>query len=114
MDSENIGDKLNIDLIKRFSSPLCSRDSSVRELALTNIQKTVDELLNALTCEDTSEGIKIEMEESGDIVVIEKTCVDKLAMLSLYLPAILRLSVNCPFQDVRDKFLEILMHLKVS
>lgn len=105
-DVENVPEKFNLDFIKRFSSPLCSRDPNVRELALTDIEKSVTDWLRRLPDGDE----QYDDEEDGDIVLIE----NDFSLLTVCLPAILRLSVNCPFQDVRDKFAKLLFLLKVT
>ena len=113
----------DMELIKRFCTPLCTRDMAVREVALNVIEKTVEGWLEGygspkkdICCqEDPCEPFyEVETDESGDIVVKETKPNDYLSLVTLHLPAILRLSVNCPFDDVRDKFLKILQNIKVS
>lgn len=116
-------ENLDVELLKRFCSPLCSRDTAVREVALNVIEKTVEgwldgygspKRLRPIEVADCEDCYEVETEESGDIVVKETKPNDYLSLVTFHLPAILRLSVNCPFQDVRDKFLKILHHIKVS
>lgn len=112
---------LDMELIKKFCTPLCSRDMAARELALNVIEKTVEGWLEGYgspkrlrsTDNDTEDFFEVETEESGDIIIKKTTSNDYLSLVTFYLPAILRLSVNCPFQDVRDKFMKILQHIKV-
>lgn len=111
----------DMELIKRFCTPLCSRDTAVREVALDVIEKTVEGWLDGYgspkkyhKLEDCEDFYEVETDESGDIFVKETKPNDYLSLVTLHLPAILRLSVNCPFEDVRDKFLKILQNIKVS
>lgn len=113
---------LDMELIKRFCTPLCSRDTAVREVALNVIEKTVEGWLDGYgspkrlgsTDIEPGECYELETEDSGDIVIKQTKPNDYLSLVTFHLPAILRLSVSCPFQDVRDKFIKILHHIKVS
>ena len=113
-------ERSDMELINRFCTPLCSLDTSVREVALNIIEKTVVGWLDGSGASNhvhnwAEELVVIddddEDDENGDILVKER---DFINLISFYLPAILRLSVNCPFEDVRDKFLRLLEMIKVS
>lgn len=111
----------DMELIKRFCTPLCTRDMAVREVALDVIEKTVEGWLEGYGSpkkfrgddNDFEDFYEVETDESGDIVVKETKPNDYTSLVTLHLPAILRLSVNCPFEDVRDKFVKILQNIKV-
>uniref|UniRef100_A0A1B6EZ52 Uncharacterized protein n=1 Tax=Cuerna arida TaxID=1464854 RepID=A0A1B6EZ52_9HEMI len=85
----------NVDVLSRFCLPLCSRDVKVRETALAAIEHRLDQWL--LDCSSTQNGISI-ANGAGD----------NYQQVSLYVPTLLRLSVSCPFYDVRVKCSQIL------
>ncbi|KAK6633955.1 hypothetical protein RUM44_004562 [Polyplax serrata] len=108
----------DMELVKRFCTPLSTRDMAMREMALDVIEKTVEGWLEGYgspkkcrydECDDFYE---VETDESGDIVLKETKPNHYLSLVTLHLPAILRLSVSCPFEDVRDKFLKILKSIR--
>ncbi|KRT85413.1 hypothetical protein AMK59_1758 [Oryctes borbonicus] len=109
----------DLDLISRFCMPICSKDNEIREVALDVISKTVEGWLdgvgspkhyrlnekhprkhhsntsNSCACSDiTVDSVKIPQEY--------------LDLVSLHLPIILRLSLSCPFDNVREKCQHIL------
>lgn len=102
-----------VDIVSRFCLPLCSRDQHTREVALERIEKTVQGWLDGYgspkrndrhgNANDATDGTNGHLTEG-----------EYLALVRLHLPAMLRLSQNCPFADVRDKCGQILHRVKVS
>lgn len=116
----------DLDLISRFCLPICSRDNEIREVALDVISKTVEGWLegvgspkhyrlahsdrrrtqnamgNACACSD------IVGNPVGDVPK------EYLDLVALHLPIILRLSISCPFANVREKCQHILEVVQVS
>ncbi|XP_047101818.1 uncharacterized protein LOC124720473 [Schistocerca piceifrons] len=113
----------DVDLITRFCMPVCSRDTHTRELALDVIEKTVEGWLDGygsprhtrmslippshrLENFSTNGHCYTDTVSSGD--GIRSVPKEYLSLVTLHLPALLRLSVNCPFLDVRDKCKRVL------
>ncbi|KAG8228010.1 hypothetical protein J437_LFUL003645 [Ladona fulva] len=130
------------ELVTRFCMPLCSRDSQVREIALEAMGKTVEGWLDGYGspkhhCPPNSQrsssppvGVAIGVPSNGHCTNEVDGIVDGgnggppngngkivpkeyLDLVMIHLPAVLRLSINCPFADVREKCKEILNLVKV-
>ncbi|KAF2898934.1 hypothetical protein ILUMI_07248 [Ignelater luminosus] len=107
----------DLDLISRFCMPICSRDNEVREVALDVISKTVEGWLDGVGSPKhyrLAERRRIQTASNGcacsDIVGNPVNDIPKeyLELVTLHLPIILRLSLSCPFVNVREKCQHIL------
>lgn len=107
----------DLDLISRFCMPICSRDNEVREVALDVISKTVEGWLDGVGSPKhyrLAERRRIKTASNGcacsDIVGNPVNDIPKeyLELVTLHLPIILRLSLSCPFVNVREKCQHIL------
>lgn len=119
----------DVDLVTRFCMPVCSRDTQTRHLALDVIEKTVEGWLDGYgspkhtrtslispMCEvdgSTTNGhcCTYNSISSGD--GIKSVPKEYLSLVTLHLPALLRLSVNCPFPDVRERCTRVLKLVQV-
>ncbi|XP_046392246.1 uncharacterized protein LOC124160437 [Ischnura elegans] len=119
------------EMVTRFCMPLCSRDSQVREIALETMGKTVEGWLDGYGspkhhcpqtnqnqmsssppggascaipsnghCVDEVDGVGDSGATNGNVKIVPKEYLD---LVMIHLPAVLRLSINCPFTDVRVK-----------
>lgn len=123
-DSPNDGLFRDLDLISRFCMPICSRDNEIREVALDVISKTVEGWLDGVGSPKhyrlSQTGGRVQNATNGcacaDIVGNPVNDVPKeyLDLVSLHLPIILRLSISCPFINVREKCQHILEVVQVS
>lgn len=110
----------DLDLISRFCLPICSRDNEIREVALDVISKTVEGWLDGIgspkhyrlshverrmTQNSSSNGCACSDIVGNSMNDIPKEYVD---LVTLHLPIILRLSISCPFANVREKCQHIL------
>ncbi|XP_017776301.1 PREDICTED: uncharacterized protein LOC108562458, partial [Nicrophorus vespilloides] len=106
----------DLDLISRFCVPICSRDNEIREVALDVISKTVEGWLDGVgspkhyrlsqtdrrrptgvcACSDSSNSAAVDVPR------------EYMDLVALHLPIILRLSISCPFANVREKCQHIL------
>lgn len=138
VDSDRYVELLDdLDLVSRFCMPICCRDSETRELALDVISKTVegwldgvgsprhyttgvrsrdrDRGLNQVTvahlcaCTTDSIGNNVASDPSGNNAVPK----EYMELVTLHLPILLRLSMSCPFVNVREKCHHILEIVKV-
>lgn len=113
----------DLDLISRFCTPICSRDNEIREVALDVISKTVEgwldgigspkhcRLTHAGRAENTTNGCACDANILGNpISDIPKQYLD---LVTLHLPIILKLSISCPFGNVREKCQHILEVVQV-
>ncbi|KAL3284006.1 hypothetical protein HHI36_018176 [Cryptolaemus montrouzieri] len=108
----------DLDLVSRFCVPICSRDNEVREVALDAISKTVEGWLDGVGspkhCRNT--GLQTQNQHRKTSVhKMASTSAEYVDLVALHLPIILRLSLSCPFANVRDKcqhILEIVQSLK--
>lgn len=117
----------DLDLVSRFCLPICCRDNEIREVALDVISKTVEGWLDGVgspkhsNTENNLEHLpsgnnmnsfceKKNGESESVIVNIPKEYMD---LVALHLPIILRLSINCPFANVREKCKQILQIVRV-
>ncbi|CAH0546828.1 unnamed protein product [Brassicogethes aeneus] len=119
--SDSYGDQLSdLDLISRFCLPICSRDNEIREVALEVIFKTVEGWLDGIGSpkhrlvagsdrrrlqNGTGNGCACSDLVGNSVQEIPKEYLD---LVSLHLPIILRLSLSCPFINVREKCRHIL------
>ncbi|RZF37055.1 hypothetical protein LSTR_LSTR012398 [Laodelphax striatellus] len=87
----------NIEIVSRFTSTLCSREASIRATALEAMEKSIFQWMERSKDVDDS---KI---SNGNITNGDNAHVDYKSMIIMHIPALLRLSVSCPFWDVRDK-----------
>ncbi|XP_008191036.2 sestrin homolog [Tribolium castaneum] len=109
----------DLDLISRFCMPICSRDNEIREVALDVISKTVEGWLDGVGSPKhyrmaQPERRRLQNASNGcaysDIVgnTVNDVPKEYLDLVSLHLPIILRLSISCPFINVREKCQHIL------
>lgn len=116
----------DLDLISRFCMSICSKDNEIREVALEGISKTVEGWLDGVGSpkhyrlnERHHRGYHQSSTSSScacsnitvDTVKIPQEYLD---LVSLHLPIILRLSLSCPFENVREKCQHILELVRVS
>ncbi|KAF5300685.1 hypothetical protein FQA39_LY11047 [Lamprigera yunnana] len=113
----------DLDLISRFCMPICSRDIEVREVALEIISKTVEGWLDGIGSPKhnrLAERRRLQTSSNGcacsDIVGNGVNDIPKeyLELVTLHLPIILRLSLSCPFVNVREKCQHILEIVQVD
>lgn len=117
----------DLDLISRFCLPICSRDNEVREVALDVISKTVEGWLDGVGSPQhyrlTYVDHRIRNQRNG--ATNGCSCSNStgsgndipkeyLELILLHLPIILRLSITCPFANVREKCKHILNVVRVS
>ena len=113
-----------VDLITRFCMPVCTRDHAARSMGLQVIEKTVMGWLDGygspkhsrLPSNATSVGNSVGV---NDAATNGHYCTDRnnaeyVSLVTLHMPTILRLSVNCPFMDVRQSFASILQLVQVN
>ncbi|XP_063930530.1 uncharacterized protein LOC135142709 [Zophobas morio] len=105
----------DLDLISRFCMPICSRDNEIREVALDVISKTVEGWLDGVgSPKHYRMGHRLQNASNGcacsDLVgnTVNDVPKEYLDLVSLHLPIILRLSISCPFINVREKCQHIL------
>ncbi|XP_068085192.1 uncharacterized protein [Anabrus simplex] len=115
----------DLELITRFCMPVCTRDMQTRELALDVIEKTVEgwldgygspkhSRLSSISSSNNLEGVLNTTNGHADNSIvsvgggIKSVSKEYLSLVTLHLPALLCLSVNCPFPDVREKCVHIL------
>lgn len=108
----------DLDLVSRFCMPILSRDNEQREMALDVISKTVEGWLDGVGspkhyrfAEQRRRGCACVDLVSNSVNDIPK---EYLELVLLHLPIILRLSVTCPFVNVREKCQHILEIVEVS
>lgn len=116
----------DLDLISRFCLPICSKDNEIREVALDAISKTVEGWLDGVGSPKhyrVNEGHHRAHHQSGTSnscacseinVETLKIPQEYLDLVLLHLPIILRLSLSCPFDNVREKCQHILELVQVS
>lgn len=109
----------DLDLISRFCMPICSRDNEIREVALDVISKTVEGWLDGVgspkhyrlaqmdrrPLQNATKGCACADYVGNSVQDIPREYVD---LVALHLPIILRLSISCPFANVREKCQHIL------
>lgn len=114
----------DLDLISRFCMPICSRDNEIREVALDVISKTVEGWLDGVgspkhyrlaqmdrrRLQNASNGCACSDIVGNTVNDIPKEYLD---LVALHLPIILRLSLSCPFLNVREKCQHILEIVQV-
>lgn len=104
----------DLDLVSRFCMPICSRDNEIREVALDVISKTVEGWLDGV---GSPRHYRLHNSSNGcacaDIVGNDVPR-EYLDLVALHLPIILRLSISCPFVNVREKCRHILEIVQVS
>ncbi|PSN39305.1 hypothetical protein C0J52_18478 [Blattella germanica] len=113
-----------VDLITRFCMPVCTRDLNARSKGLQVIEKTVMGWLDGygspkhsrLPTNATSIGnnVGVNNATTNGHCCQDKNNAEYVSLVTLHMPTILRLSVNCPFIDVRDSFTSILQHVQYS
>lgn len=112
----------DVDLVARFCMPICSRDNEIREVALDVISKTVEGWLDGVgspkhcrlshaSRENARNGCECADIFGNPVHDIPKEYLD---LVALHLPIILRLSISCPFINVREKCQHILEIVQVS
>lgn len=110
-------DIMNLDIVSRFSLPVCTRESSVREAALDTMERTVERWMEGYgspTHRDTAATTTNGFSTTNSSLSTSPQQQDYLALVAMHTPALLRLSVSCPFSDVRDKCNHILRIVSVS
>ncbi|KAK9881551.1 hypothetical protein WA026_016428 [Henosepilachna vigintioctopunctata] len=103
----------DLDLVSRFCVPICSRDNEVREMALDAISKTVEGWLDGVGSPKhyTATGLQnqnLRRIPGGGGTRMVPPPAEYVDLVALHLPIILRLSLSCPFANVRDKCQHIL------
>lgn len=108
----------DLDLISRFCMPICSRDNEIREVALDVISKTVEGWLDGVGSpkhyrlpQNATNGCACADIVGNPVSEVPKEYLD---LVALHLPIILRLSISCPFINVREKCQHILEIVQVS
>lgn len=119
----------DLDLISRFCMPICSRDNEIREVALDVLSKTVEGWLDGVgSPKHYRLGAQTDRRRLVQNVAASNGCAcsdivgntvndvpkEYLDLVSLHLPIILRLSISCPFINVREKCQHILEIVQVS
>lgn len=97
----------DLDTVYRFTLPLCSRETHVREAALLHIEKLFNQWLNGLC---SPEVVTQSHSNDSEQDTIPPPC---YSLISLHAPSIASLANLCPFEDVRDKSKHILLMIKV-
>lgn len=140
-ESERYVELMNdLDLVSRFCMPICCRDSETRELALDVISKTVEGWLDGVgsprhyrlaqpesvrnrpvmmggaSCACAADSIGNTVNGAGGSDAVGNNGVPKeyTELVTLHLPILLRLSMSCPFVNVREKCHHILEIVKVN
>ncbi|XP_025834302.1 sestrin homolog, partial [Agrilus planipennis] len=109
----------DFDVITRFCMPICSRDNEIREVALDVISKTVENWLDGVgSPKHYRFADRRRVVATGavggcayaDITdnLFSEISIEYLDLVTLHLPIILRLSLSCPFVNVREKCEHIL------
>lgn len=117
--SENIcaTDTRSMDILSRFSSPVCSREVGIREAALDTMERTVERWMEGygspIQCNTMSVNGFVS-NGTGSARNGSNLSQEYLSLVTLHTPALLRLSVSCPFSDVREKCSHILRLVQVS
>lgn len=88
----------------RFLSVVCHRDQVSRNRAMTRIQESVQSWLDGYGSPPPPP-----MKSGAGILI----GMDRREFLQEILPGLLRLSLRCPFADVRDKCRELLTEIEV-
>lgn len=112
----------DVDLVTRFCMPICSRDNEIREVALDVISKTVEGWLDGVGspkhCRLSHMGRDNAINGCACADILGNTVSnipkEYLDLVALHLPIILRLSISCPFINVREKCQHILEIVQVS
>lgn len=119
----------DLDVIGRFL-PICNRDMEAREAALDIIIKTIENWLDGVDSpkhyslyDHRHHNIRTNNQRElhnncscSDYVGnnIREVSRENRGLIVHHLPIILRLSINCPFKNVRDKCQHILDIVRVS
>lgn len=113
-----------VDLITRFCTPVCTRDHAARSMGLQDIEKTVMGWLDGygspkhsrLPSNATSVGNSVGVNDpaTNGHYCTNRNNAEYVSLVTLHMPTILRLSVNCPFMDVRQSFASILQLVQVN
>lgn len=98
----------DLDLISRFCTPICCRDAESRERALDAIGMTVQGWLDGAG--SPARGRR----QSRPQINVSDVNSEHTRLVTLHLPILLRLSLNCPFVNVRERCQNILDVVKVS
>lgn len=89
----------------RFLFGVCQRDPGARAKAIQRVQDSVESWIDGYGSPPVTTHI------AGPTGILNG--VGKRAFLQDLLPGILRLSLKCPFDDVREKFTELLTDIEV-
>lgn len=119
LHQENHAELLSdLDSVSRFCVPICCRDLETRELALEALSKTVEGWLDGVGSPRhlRPNGPKSRSAYVCTNVVNNQVNIPKeyFDLVTLHLPILLRLSLSCPFINVREKCRHILDIVKVS
>lgn len=118
----------DLDVISRFCMPICCRDNEIREVALDLISKTVEGWLDGVGSPKHYRINQMDRRYRRHHQTPSKSCAcsdyvgnnmgdipsEYLDLVALHLPIILRLSLSCPFMNVREKCQHILDIVQVS
>jgi hypothetical protein len=117
------GSAEEVELITRFCMPVCTRDHAARSMGLEVIEKTVMGWLDGygspkhsrLPSNATTVGnnFGVNNAATNGHYCPDKNNAEYVSLVTLHMPTILRLSVNCPFMDVRQSFASILQLVQV-
>lgn len=93
---------------------LATRDATERSLALAEIEVTGGELVPNGSPNGTGDGMRIGSNDpSADGTLIE-SALSKNVTSTRFLAHILRLAIQCPFSDVRERCKAVLQGVKVG
>ncbi|XP_075215418.1 uncharacterized protein LOC142321308 [Lycorma delicatula] len=94
-------DLSNVDIISRFCSSICTRELSIRAQALDSTERSIGQWIEGY-------GSPVNQVSNGNITNGSNSKTDYTSLLTIHIPVLLRLSVSCPFSDVRDRCKHIL------
>ncbi|XP_041463400.1 uncharacterized protein LOC121414327 [Lytechinus variegatus] len=93
-------------------SRLATRDTSERNLALADLEITSSELVPNGSPNGTGDGMQIGSKDHGADGTIIESAVGKNVTSTRFLANILRLAIQCPFSDVRERCKAVLQGVK--
>ena len=95
-------------------SRLATRDPSERSQALTELEQASTELVTSSAPNGTGDSVQIGCggrNADGDII---ESVASKNVVSKRFLANVLRLTIQCPFSDVRDRCKAVLQGVKVQ
>lgn len=88
---------------------IASRDVNERNQALQQLETWINEVIVNSQSDE-----RIDLDDEDDTLSSQTVSEDKQAVILQILLQVLRLSIQCPFDDVKSKCSDILISLKVS